>query len=74
MNLQISTWKISFKTSDYKGLHLKNIIKNWDVLSKNLCILLGGTVERKKCDKKIYLQISNHLYLNQSSINQLIEK
>ena len=28
MNLQISTWKISFKTSNYKRLHLKNIIKN----------------------------------------------
>ena len=27
-NLQISTWKIYCKTSNYKGLHLKNIIKN----------------------------------------------
>ena len=33
MNLQISTRKIYCKTSNYKGLHLKNIIKNWDVLS-----------------------------------------
>ena len=31
MNLQISTRKIYCKTSNYKGLHLKNIIKNRDV-------------------------------------------
>ena len=28
INLKISTSKIYFKTSNYKGLHLKNIIKN----------------------------------------------
>ena len=33
INLKISTSKIYFKTSNYKGLHLKNIIKNWDALS-----------------------------------------
>ena len=33
MNLEISARKIYCKTSNYKGLNLENIIKNWDVLS-----------------------------------------
>ena len=68
MNLQIWTLEIYCKISKYKGLNLKKIIKNWDVLSQTE--LLDG----KDATKNFISKFQTVFDLNQSSINQHIEK